>query len=357
MEKWDQASSLAQAAIELLPLVCGRYLSRSDQQYAILQISGLAADACSLSLKVGHVHRALQQLEFGRGVILGYLIDGRNNLADLQEDYPHLANEYDALRFKAYTDIEAKEPVIREQLVKERRDASSRLEDCLNRIRQQSGYERFLLEATVNEIKEGAKEGPIVIVNATDIRCDAIIVSAAEVQAIALPEMNSPEAPPFFQQKLGRYRTIDYEKLKKYERDIEADGADIDNAEPDVQAGFEQMSWLWSSCAKPIIEKLKNSQSTDSHELLRVWWIGTGIASSFPFHAAGLYDKNFGNYQGSENTLSQIIPSYTPTIKALSYARSCASRAARISSSETSILIVTMPTTPEHRSLPGVDHE
>ena len=378
MEKWNQASSLAQAAIALLPLVCGRYLSRGDQQYAILQISGLAADACSLSLKVGHVQRALQQLEFGRGVILGYLIDGRNDLADLQNDYPHLANEYDALRYKAYTDIEAEEPVIREQMVKERRDASSRLEDCLRRIRQESGYERFLLEATVEELKAGAKEGPIVIVNATDIRCDAIIVSTADVQAIALPELNSPAAPPYFRQKLARYRTLDYEKkLKKdEERDIEPDEAEIDNdnAEPDGQAGFDEMAWLWSSCVKPVLERLKrnNSQSklTDSHdELLRVWWIGTGIASSFPFHAAGLYDdKDFGNYyQGSsdENTLSQIIPSYTPTIKALSYARSCASGTAKMSmsmssmssSEKTSILVVTMPTTPEHKSLPGVERE
>ena len=145
--------------------------------------------------------------------------------------------------------------------------------------------------------------------------------------------------------------------MKKYERDIEADTAGTDYVEPDAKTGFEHMSWLWSSCVKPILKELKHSQSTDSHELLRVWWIGTGIASSFPFHAAGLYNKNFGDYQDSENTLSQIIPSYTPTIKALSYARSCASRTAKISISETSILVVTMPTTPKHKPLPGVDHE
>lgn len=93
MENWDQASSMAQPAIKLLPFACGRYLSRDDQQYAILQISGLAADACSLSLKAGRDHQALQQLEFGRGIILGYLIDGRSDLTPLQKDYPVLANE------------------------------------------------------------------------------------------------------------------------------------------------------------------------------------------------------------------------------------------------------------------------
>ena len=87
--------------------------------------------------------------------------------------------------------------------------------------------------------------------------------------------------------------------------------------ETDIKADVEHMSWLWSSCVKPILKVLTDSQISDSHELLRVWWIGTGIASSFPFHAAGQYTKNVGNTQDSENTLSQIIPSYTPTIKAL----------------------------------------
>ena len=356
-ENWDQASSLAQAAVKLLPFVCGRYLVREDQQHAILQISGLVADACSLSLQVGRVQQALQQLEFGRGIILGYLIDSRSNLTLLQKDYPGLAKEYDALRFKAYARIEEKQPVLREKLLKEHREAVSSLEDCLHRIRQKPGYERFLLEPTVHELKQCANEGPIVIVNVTDIRCDAIIVSTAEVQAIALPEMNSSQAPSSFHQRLGRYRTIDRKRLKIYERDIENDLEENDHVKLDANTGIDYMSWLWSNCVKPILEELKNSQASDFHELPRVWWIGTGIASSFPFHAAGQYINDCENFQDSENTLSQTIPSYTPTIKALSFARSCASRAAIINSSETSILVVTMPSTPEHKSLPGVEEE
>lgn len=90
-------------------------------------------------------------MEFGREIILSYLIDGRSDLTKLQNGF---ANEYDTLWFKAYTHIEAKEPVILEQLIKERRDASRRLEDCLHRIRQESGYEQFLLAATVDELKK-----------------------------------------------------------------------------------------------------------------------------------------------------------------------------------------------------------
>ena len=282
LKKWDQASSLAQAAIKLLPNVCDRYLSREDQQYAILQISGLASDACSLSLKMGHVHQGLQQLEFGRGVIFGYLVDGRTDLSKLQHNHPHLANAYEAVRYKAYTDVEEKDPLIRAQLVRERRDAATRLQDCLNRIRLERGYEGFLLEPIVDELQQTASEGPIVIVNATDIGCDAIIVSTSKIQAIALPEMNFSQAPSFFQQKLGRYRSIDHEQCRNHKRDLEYDTGGV---------GSDEMSCLWFSCVKPILEELKDIQESDSHELPRIWWIGTGIASSFPFHAAGQYNK------------------------------------------------------------------
>lgn len=52
-QKWDQARLLA---IELLFFICYRYLSRQNQQFAILQISKFAADACSISLKGCHAH-------------------------------------------------------------------------------------------------------------------------------------------------------------------------------------------------------------------------------------------------------------------------------------------------------------
>jgi CHAT domain-containing protein len=88
----------------------------------------------------------------------------------------------------------------------------------------------------------------------------------------------------------------------------------------------------------------------------RVWWVGSGIAASFPFHAAGVaFDS-----QSRQNTLARIIPSYTPTIKALAYTRERAART-RIRDDDPkethSVLLVAMPTTPGHQPLPGVEAE
>ena len=72
----------------------------------------------------------------------------------------------------------------------------------------------------MDELKLSASEGPIGIVNATDIGCDAIFVSTSKVKGIALPEINSSQASPFFQQKPGRYRRVDHEQRRNYKRDL-----------------------------------------------------------------------------------------------------------------------------------------
>jgi hypothetical protein len=69
---WDQAHRVSETAVNLLPRACSRFLSRDDQQHAVQQTSGLAADACSVSLWKGDVDEALRRIEFGRGLILGY---------------------------------------------------------------------------------------------------------------------------------------------------------------------------------------------------------------------------------------------------------------------------------------------
>lgn len=51
-------------------------------------------------------------------------------------------------------------------------------------------------------------------------------------------------------------------------------------------------------------------------DLPRIWWIGTGLASSLPFHAAGHHTTG-----SVENTYSCAISSYTPSLKSLRYVR------------------------------------
>ncbi len=86
-------------------------------------------------------------------------------------------------------------------------------------------------------------------------------------------------------------------------------------------------------------------QSHRDQGLPRVWWIGTGLASSMPFHAAGVHAKG-----SAENCYSRVLSSYTPSIKALSLRTgSGEGYGRRVSWVWLALLITTMPTTPKGR--------
>lgn len=235
---WDQAHTVAETALSLLPRACSRILSRNDQQHAIRQTAGLAADACSVSLRKGDVGEALRRIEFGRGLILGYLIDGQSDLSELERTHPNLATEYEQLRLKAFRQMDSDEPAVREQLARERQEAYRQLEDCERRIRHEQGFKHFLQPPSTEELTACAREGPIVIVNATDIGSDAILVLPSGPKAIALTELDS-QAPRVFQEALGRSRAIND---KESQRDIESDVR--------LEHSTEFLSWLWSSCVR-----------------------------------------------------------------------------------------------------------
>ncbi|KAL3435070.1 hypothetical protein BDV09DRAFT_195245 [Aspergillus tetrazonus] len=186
---WQEAAVLAEEAVQLLPLVCTRYLNREDQQHAVSQTAGLAADACSIFLHLRQPGKALQILEFGRALILGYLVDSCSDVDRLQEDYPDLAKEYDQLLFILWQRLDSVHAENRYQLLQQKRKVPFELEKCINKIRQQEAYEQFLLEPSIQDLMNQATEGPIVIINITDFGSHAIIVQDQDICSLHLPEM------------------------------------------------------------------------------------------------------------------------------------------------------------------------
>jgi CHAT domain-containing protein len=103
---------------------------------------------------------------------------------------------------------------------------------------------------------------------------------------------------------------------------------------------------------KLVLQELEYYRESASHNLPRIWWIGIGVASFLPFHAAGYHSAG-----STENTHSRAICSYTPTIKILTYARERALVTAKFSNDKPKLLVVTMPATPGQELLPGVTKE
>lgn len=162
----------------------------------------------------------------------------------------------------------------------QRHNADQKLKQIIEEIRKMPGFDRFLMGPTEDHLKAAAASGPIVIINVSDYRCDALVVEKHGFQTIGLPRLHSGE--------------------------VRVRAAILKSA---YMADTSLLEWLWDTVAQPVLNKLGLIQ-TPSNCWPRIWWIPTGPLSKFPIHAAG--------YRDSSNTvLDLVISSYSVSIRAL----------------------------------------
>ncbi|KFY28251.1 hypothetical protein V491_00549 [Pseudogymnoascus sp. VKM F-3775] len=328
---YASAYELAASAIDLLPHVHNRSLSYQDQQYVVSLFSGLATTACSLALQIGEPpEKALEILERGRGVILGLLIEDRSDTSELKAAYPDLCTLYEILRLEVNTPIDIDGVADQRRLeiaFKRRSKAIKELDGCVQNIRQLPKFSQFQKGLTAELMQECSAEGCVVVVNVTDIRSDAIIVSTDAFKVIPLSRLDAVQAKDWINQQLTSTSSSDGgRKNKDY---------------------LKFLSWLWRGCVKAVLYELRYTIQHSADDLPRIWWIGTGIASSFPFHAAGDYSVG-----PTERADYRAISSYSPSIKVLIYARKRASTTTP-RRDPPKFLVITMPKTPGASDLPG----
>ena len=315
----DIATQMGKGAVDLLHTMNIRLLDRGDQQYVVSMLAGVTANLCAILLSLDRIDEALQYLENGRVVILSLLMDGKSDLSVLAQQHPDIVKRYEELRKEVSSPARGlQQDTIREQILQRRRQALSDLDSCVEEIRTLPGYERFLLGQTTTEMQECAAGGSIVIINVTISRSDAIIVSQSLIKSVNLSSLSVSDVRSWLSKEWNgrRIRSL--------------------------------LAWLWRSCVKQVLREVRAIHDPKGQDPLRVWWIGVGLATSLPFHAAGIADDDT-----TENAYSQAISSYVPSIKALAHAR----KQAKDAEKTPSLLLVTMPTTPQMRDLGGVIQE
>ncbi|CAF9931585.1 MAG: hypothetical protein GOMPHAMPRED_005962 [Gomphillus americanus] len=329
-EMYNEAAEIATLAIDLLLIVASRYLDRNDRQYAMSKFTGIAADACAVLLQTRDQETALQYLEKGRAVILGQAIDDWNDLSFLREEHMELATNLKALRdvVNISSSRLSAEPD-RFLAAQQRRAAAKELELCIQSIRELPGQEQFMATQSIEDMQACAADGTVVVVNVTDSRSDAIILSTKAIHTASLPDEFGPEARKWISKEWHGPRSQRGLRNKEY---------------------MAFLNWLWGY-VKFILYVVGHADDSLAIDCLpRIWWVGTGLASSLPFHAAG--DHSPGS---TENTFSHVTSSYASSIKTLSYSRS---RCSVNIGSDWKTMIATMPVTPglkaDRARLPGV---
>ncbi|KAJ5101293.1 hypothetical protein NUU61_003515 [Penicillium alfredii] len=336
LKEYPDVKRMCHEMVQLMVFLGNRTLTQIDQQWHLSQYPRLTAEACSLLLALsGEAAEAVELLELGRGIILGYFINDRSDISALEASYPEQAKKYNKLTEdinRRYPDTED----VKTQTARMNRriQAVQELDHCMEDIRHLPGYDRFLQGPTTNQLMHHAKDGVIVIVVVTDIGSHAIFLTTEVVRSIELPGLRAGELTKWLKEDLTRFSSRqEFGQKNRHYREF--------------------LWWLWTACVRVVLDSLgfiADETPSNPEDLPRVWWIGTGLACSLPFHVAGEHS------QGSlENALARVVSSYTPTIKALSFARERGQWAT--DQDNLRLLCVTMPTTPGQQSLPGVLRE
>ncbi|MER5862831.1 CHAT domain-containing protein [Kitasatospora sp. NPDC002040] len=347
-----RATDLLQNAVRLLPEVSPRRLARSDQEYALGGLAGLAGEAASLVLAdprlptADRPRRALSLLEAGRGVLISQALDGRDDLSALRLRDPELATRFVELRdlldqpWEAGPSSGGAEPgtptAAPQPGGRERHELAAEFAATLARIRALAGFGSFGLPPNADELLGAAQAGPVVVLNASAYGSHALLVTPHGVTALPLPQAGMDDVATQASAFLAARQLI-----------LTGDAAAEERGGTRILSVLE---WLWDTIAAPVLEELghRTGRSAGTEPWPRVWWVPCGLLSLLPIHAAG-HHTTAAREQCPRTVIDRVVSSYAPSLRTVIHTRQSTSPARR--GPALSALVVAMPATP---GLPGL---
>ncbi|MYW35446.1 hypothetical protein GT040_40815, partial [Streptomyces sp. SID2119] len=254
-----------------------RRLERPDAQRRLAEAAGLAGDAAAMCLACGDRERALSLLELGRGVLLNRRSGIRADLADLYDADEDLARRFeeqrDALDRLDHPPLPLPSPPPQAEAGgrdrERRRDLEAELDIVVRMIRALPGQHGFLRPPSVPSLLAEAVHGPVVVVNVSGYRCDALLLGADGLRQVPLEGLDADE--------LERAADVFHADVVTA-LDPRAAQDEVDAANARVTATLDL---LWREVADPVLAELR---ATDPDT--RVWWVPTGALCRLPLHAA-----------------------------------------------------------------------
>lgn len=318
MQRWKHLQDrvhiyqIACRTIDLFGEMMTKVLSTSDKIRLIKHLHGVASTAAAVSLFLNKPpSQALSHLERARNILAHSLEIRHAHIDKLRNVHPRLADEFINIRNIVYDTsgsyYSGQSPSISPWWGSFRFDKETQLRQVLEKIRQEPGFNDFLSPAmSVTEIQNTAKDGPIVIINANELRCDALIVQSDSIEGFQLAQLKNLQSY-IRENSLGDQKTL---------------------------------QWLWDNITGPILDSL----GLTGPPLLganwpHIWWIPTGLLTKFPLHAAGYHTDGSFN-----NVMDRAMSSYASSVKSIIHGRE--ERTLGVAQTRSTALIVSMPETP-----------
>jgi hypothetical protein len=237
-------------------------LSITSRQHELLHASTLACDAAATAISVNNLCQALEWLEQGRSVLWGQILHLRTPVDELRTSNSKLAETLtwvardlewgNSHAFESGGDNKQSP----EQAVQKHRQLADEWERVVKQARELPGFERFLLPKQYCELCYVARDGPVVMLNASQYGCDALIIASPSdpLRHVHLGELTYEHAQSL-QQSL--YAALDRQGLRDkrhVSRESEAGSLYGDDA-------FRHLlKQLWEWIVKPVLACFESLQ-------------------------------------------------------------------------------------------------
>ncbi|KAJ7037796.1 CHAT domain-containing protein [Mycena alexandri] len=273
-----------------------RFLATDQSRY-------LACDGASAAIERGDLEAAVELLEHGRTVLWSRLQGYRQSLdelrlvdRDLAERFESASKALENLSLNSENQLLGSRPGVSDDRMKTQRILSEEWDEAVSQIRQIDGFAHFLQPAPYSVLANVCSYGPVILINVSKFRSDAIIlmmdrpptlVPLPNVSLLALVELSSQLHTALKSRDSGPGVTRQLVSILRV---------------------------LWTDVVQPVTHQL---QAFDVPRHSRIWWCPTSYLCGLPLHAAGSYRKDVPQ-PGLQDL---FVSSYTPTLSALIRAR------------------------------------
>ncbi|KAG1850081.1 CHAT domain-containing protein [Suillus tomentosus] len=279
-------------------------ISRREAATAVRGAQSLPVDAASCAIRRDNIRHAVELAEQGRGQQWSLASRLRNPVEDIESANPTLAHNYLELS-KRVSDAAQSSATITDRAATDRaateyRKLTRQWEAAVAQIRDVPAFSRFLLPPSYSDLQAAARQGPVIILIASQYSCSAIIV----------PTSGGPHHVP-----LPSVTLADLTNLKdRFARAIrEASQMTPKQSRTDL---IVLSRILWNEIMLPIVKVLEHVLKLKHRS--RIWLCPTAAFTSIPLHAAHPFQTKPDRLPCLEDL---YICSYTPTLSALGRSR------------------------------------
>ncbi|KAG1785463.1 CHAT domain-containing protein [Suillus plorans] len=275
--------------------------SRREAAAAFHDARTLPADAASCAIRCDNLPHAVELVEQGRGQQWSLASRLRTPVEALESANPALAHNYlelsKLLSSASQSSATISDTAAADRAAIEYRRLTRQWEAAISEIRDLRGFSRFLLPPLYTDLQVAARQGPVIILIASQYSCSAIIV----------PTSGDPHHVP-----LPSVRLADLTNLKdRFARAIRH----ASTLGPKLPRNdlIVLLRTVWDEIMLPIVNVLRHDLKL---KYCRIWLCPTAAFTSIPLHAAHPFRTNPDGSR--ESCLEDLyICSYTPTLSAL----------------------------------------